>query len=103
MDLNSNVTSLHLAIVSSGKIPVAFFDEFDAKLGNDLCGWLKFFLMPMQDGQYSIGQDLFDLSSAAFVQKTLLLPLKRFNLSAWMFAQAFEKIRDLMKPSYQRS
>lgn len=54
-------------IVSSGKIPVAFFDEFDAKLGNDLCGWLKFFLMPMQDGQYSIGQDLFDLSSAIFV------------------------------------
>ena len=31
-----------------GKVPIVFFDEFDS---NSL-GWLKFFLMPMQDGKY---------------------------------------------------
>lgn len=33
-------------------LPVAFFDEFDASIGNTELGWLKYFLAPMQDGEF---------------------------------------------------
>lgn len=33
-------------------LPVAFFDEFDASMGNTKLGWLKYFLAPMQDGEF---------------------------------------------------
>ncbi|KAE8334578.1 hypothetical protein BDV24DRAFT_170051 [Aspergillus arachidicola] len=49
----------------SGRIPIVYFDEFDATLNGEL-GWLKFFLAPMQDGEFSehgtsrpIGQAIF--------------------------------------------
>ncbi|PYH82389.1 hypothetical protein BO82DRAFT_61454 [Aspergillus uvarum CBS 121591] len=35
----------------SGRIPLVIFDEFDTTLNGEL-GWLKFFLAPMQDGQF---------------------------------------------------
>ena len=38
----------------SGKIPLVFFDEFDADYHGHL-GWLKHFLAPMQDGIFSEG------------------------------------------------
>lgn len=34
-----------------GSLPIVFFDEFDCKLGTKL-GWLKYFLAPMQDGEF---------------------------------------------------
>lgn len=34
-----------------GELPLAFFDEFDSKLETEL-GWLKYFLAPMQDGEF---------------------------------------------------
>ena len=34
------------------KVPVAFFDEFDSRLGEEEWGWLKFFLSPMEDGRH---------------------------------------------------
>lgn len=34
-----------------GELPLAFFDEFDSKLETKL-GWLKYFLAPMQDGEF---------------------------------------------------
>jgi hypothetical protein len=36
-----------------GKMPVVLFDECDAQFQNNPVGWLKYFLMPMQDGQFS--------------------------------------------------
>jgi hypothetical protein len=38
--------------VLSGSIPMALFDEFDTSFGTTKLGWLRYFLMPMQDGQF---------------------------------------------------
>ncbi len=54
-------------VVSSGKVPVAFFDEFDVDYNRESCGWLRFFLMAMQDGEYTVGSEAFDLKRAIFV------------------------------------
>jgi hypothetical protein len=52
----------------SEEVPLIFFDEFDAKLGDQEYGWLKYFLAPMQDGKfkgadtevnYSVGKAIF--------------------------------------------
>jgi DNA polymerase III delta prime subunit len=34
------------------EVPLVFFDEFDSKLGSDDLGWLRYFIMPMQDGLF---------------------------------------------------
>ncbi|MCL2826928.1 MAG: hypothetical protein FWD72_05940, partial [Eggerthellaceae bacterium] len=39
-------------VVLSGKLPIAFFDEFDSDREGRPLGWLKSFLMPMQDGKF---------------------------------------------------
>ncbi len=53
-------------IALSGKIPLVFFDEFDAALNGQPLGWLRYFLGPMQDGEFvdrgephPIGQSIF--------------------------------------------
>ena len=53
-------------IVLRGKIPLVFFDEFDATLDGQPLGWLRYFLAPMQDGEFldhgtphPIGQSIF--------------------------------------------
>jgi len=47
------VSALHQVrdIVLCGKVPLVFFDEFDSSLGQPL-GWLKYFLVPMQEGKF---------------------------------------------------
>jgi hypothetical protein len=35
-----------------GKIPLAFFDEFDCTFQNRPLGWLRSFLVPMQEGEF---------------------------------------------------
>ncbi len=52
--------------VLAGKIPLVFFDEFDTSLDGKALGWLRYFLGPMQDGEFldrgtphSIGQAIF--------------------------------------------
>ena len=35
-----------------GDFPIVFFDEFDSKYGIQEFGWLKYFLAPMQDGEF---------------------------------------------------
>jgi hypothetical protein len=47
----------------TGKIPLVFFDEFDA----DGLKWLKYFLAPMQDGEFMEGGALYNLGAAIFV------------------------------------
>jgi hypothetical protein len=42
-----------------GKVPLVFFDEFDAQIGDQKLAWLKYFLSVMQDGTHRFdGQDL---------------------------------------------
>ena len=50
----------------SGKIPLVFFDEFDANFNGKL-GWLKYFLMPMQDGEFREGETVHPIGRAIFV------------------------------------
>ncbi len=35
-----------------GVVPLVFFDEFDAALRGQKLGWLRYFLAPMQDGEF---------------------------------------------------
>jgi hypothetical protein len=51
----------------SGKIPLVFFDEFDAALEGQSLGWLRHFLMPMQDGAFLEGSVAHPLGTAIFV------------------------------------
>jgi hypothetical protein len=39
-------------VVLKGKLPLVFFDEFDSDWSGRQLGWLKSFLMPMQDGKF---------------------------------------------------
>ena len=51
----------------SGKIPLIFFDEFDASFGDKPLGWIKYFLAPMQDGEFKDGEKMHPLGRAIFV------------------------------------
>jgi hypothetical protein len=57
------VRDLNLA----GKIPLVFWDEFDSVFEKDKFGWLRHFLVPMQDGQFMEGQFMHPLGKAIFV------------------------------------
>lgn len=50
-----------------GKLPLVFWDEFDATLGTDKLGWLKHFLAPMQDGEFQQEQITHHIGAAIFV------------------------------------
>ena len=39
-------------VILTGKLPLVFFDEFDSDKGGTPLGWVKSFLMPMQDGKF---------------------------------------------------
>lgn len=51
----------------SGKIPLVFWDEFDTTLDGKKLGWLRFFLAPMQDGEFQQGQLTHPIGRAVFV------------------------------------
>lgn len=51
----------------SGLIPLVFFDEFDTSFEGQSLGWLRHFLMPMQDGAFLQGQISHPLGAAIFV------------------------------------
>jgi len=50
-----------------GKIPIVFFDEFDSRFGGQDFGWLKYFLAPMQDGEFSEKGFYHPIGSAIFI------------------------------------
>ncbi|MCX6179854.1 MAG: RyR domain-containing protein [Chlorobiales bacterium] len=54
-------------VALSGKIPLAFWDEFDSSLDGKPLGWLRFFLAPMQDGEFQQGQLTHPIGKAIFV------------------------------------
>lgn len=49
-----------------GKVPLVFFDEFDSAFEGNL-GWLKYFLAPMQDGEFREGDSIHPIGKAIFV------------------------------------
>jgi len=51
----------------SGKIPLVFWDEFDASLQHQPLGWLRYFLAPMQDGEFQEGQIIHPIGRSIFV------------------------------------
>ncbi len=69
----TSVADLHHALHQvrdtglAGKIPLVFFDEFDATLEGQSLGWLRHFLMPMQDGAFLDGPISHPLGTAIFV------------------------------------
>ncbi len=67
--LEDLVRALHKVrdIVLVGKLPLVFFDEFDASFGSEPLGWLKYFLAPMQDGKFKDGETDHPIGKAIFV------------------------------------
>lgn len=51
----------------SSEIPIVFFDEFDSSFGGQPFGWLKYFLAPMQDGEFYHDGQTFKMGRAVFV------------------------------------
>ena len=43
-------------VILMGKLPLVFFDEFDSDKDGVALGWVKSFLMPMQDGRFRDGE-----------------------------------------------
>lgn len=50
-----------------GRLPLVFWDEFDASLGGRRLGWLRYFLSPMQDGTFIDGEATHPVGPALFV------------------------------------
>jgi hypothetical protein len=50
-----------------GRLPVVFWDEFDTALDGAPLGWLRYFLAPMQDGEFQEGQIVHPIGRAVFV------------------------------------
>ncbi len=49
-----------------GIVPLVFFDEFDSGFEGDL-GWLKYFLAPMQDGEFRDGEAVHPIGKSIFI------------------------------------
>lgn len=61
-------TAMHQALqCPPEKIPLVFFDEFDSELGGISRGWLRYFLAPMQDGEYTMDGCQYPVQGAVFV------------------------------------
>jgi DNA replication protein DnaC len=50
----------------AGKMPLVFWDEFDTSF-NGAFGWIRYFLAPMQDGQFQDGSMMHRVGRAIFV------------------------------------
>jgi hypothetical protein len=51
----------------SGGLPLVFWDEFDTKMGNTPLAWLRYFLAPMQDGEFLQGEVTHAIGRCIFV------------------------------------
>ena len=51
----------------AGRIPLVFWDEFDSPLASAPLGWLRYFLAPVQDGEFQEGQVTHALGKCIFV------------------------------------
>ncbi|MEZ6104425.1 MAG: hypothetical protein R3E01_36270 [Pirellulaceae bacterium] len=48
-------------------VPLAFFDEFDSTLGGTHLGWLRYFLGPMEDGDFFVNKSVHKTGRAILV------------------------------------
>ena len=51
----------------SNQIPLVFIDEFDSELNGTPRGWLRCFLAPMQDGEFTLNGKRCEMSAAVLV------------------------------------
>ncbi len=51
----------------SNQIPLVFIDEFDSELNGVSRGWLRYFLAPMQDGEFTLNGKHIEISASVFV------------------------------------
>ena len=49
------------------EVPLLVFDEFDTDHEGQWLGWLKYFLAPMQDGQFKFGESMYHIGRAIFL------------------------------------
>ncbi|MBN1954055.1 MAG: ATPase [Anaerolineae bacterium] len=54
-------------VALGGQVPLVFWDEFDTPLKGQRLGWLRYFLVPMQDGRFREGQLFHPIGRAIFV------------------------------------
>lgn len=54
-------------LILAGVFPVVFWDEFDSTLNGKKYGWLKYFLAPMEDGEYYANNTSHNVGSCIFV------------------------------------
>ena len=54
-------------IALRGKVPLVFWDEFDSTFDGNEFGWLRYFLAPMQDGEFLDGGLTHPIGRAIFV------------------------------------
>lgn len=54
-------------VALKGTVPLVFWDEFDTSLAGQELGWLRYFLAPMQDGQFQQGEISHPIGKAIFV------------------------------------
>jgi len=54
-------------VVLEGRVPLVFFDEFDSGVNGEALGWLKYFLEPMQSGEFREGDGVHPVGKAIFV------------------------------------
>ena len=54
-------------IALEGKVPCVFFDEFDCEFEGKSLGWLRYFLAPMQDGEFKDVEAIHPIGKAIFV------------------------------------
>jgi hypothetical protein len=97
--------SIQSAILSSRHPPLVMFDEFDSEFGTPL-GWLKYFLAPMQDGEfrgktnnYKIGRAIFAFAggtSRSFEDFQSSLPEKGNNDSVGEITRELVKVPDFV-------
>lgn len=67
MHLTRQFRRLQDRVLHSRSTPVVVFDEFDSPLNGQEAGWLRYFLMPIQDGLYMDGDDTFHVGKSIFV------------------------------------
>lgn len=67
--INDLVDAFHIIVdvIQKEKFPIVFFDEFDSPFNNEQLGWLKYFLAPMQDGQFKDKQRMATIGRSIFV------------------------------------
>jgi hypothetical protein len=81
-----------------GKVPLVFFDEFDAQVDSQRYGWLKYFLAPMQDGVFFDGLHTHQIGKAIFVfAGGTAFTFAEFHRKA---TEASEEVRGLKLPDF---